>query len=145
VNSCGRSRRPGEANQNIRGSDPPKVLTRTQAARGALAKCESVDECARWAKKAEALASYAKQAQDDTLRRMCDRIQARAIRRAGELLRAITPAKNQHVAEARARGGAPPSRTQAARDAGLSDDQRKTALRVATIPGQELEALLPTT
>ena len=32
------------------------------------------------------MASYARQAQDDELRRMADRIQARAIRRCGELL-----------------------------------------------------------
>lgn len=32
-------------------------------------------------------ASYAKQADDDSLRRLADRIQARAVRRAGELLK----------------------------------------------------------
>lgn len=34
-----------------------------------------------------ALASYAKQADDDTLRKQADRIQARAVRRCGELLK----------------------------------------------------------
>jgi hypothetical protein len=46
-----------------------------------------MDECQQWADKAEALASYAKQSKDDSLRKMCDRIQARAIRRCGELLK----------------------------------------------------------
>jgi hypothetical protein len=41
---------------------------------------------------AEALASYAKQANDSTLRRLADRIQARAIRREGELLGEIEAA-----------------------------------------------------
>ena len=39
------------------------------------------DECWEWANKAEALASYAKMADDDSLRIMADRIQARAVRR----------------------------------------------------------------
>jgi hypothetical protein len=37
------------------------------------------------------------------------------------------------------RGDAPPSRSQAAREAGLSTDQRKTALRVARLPEKEFE------
>jgi hypothetical protein len=35
--------------------------------------------------KAEALASYARQAEDDTLRKLADRIQARAVRRGGQI------------------------------------------------------------
>ena len=62
---------------------------------------------------------------------MADRIQARAIRRCGELLKAITPAKNQHDG---AKGDAPPSRTKAATNAGMSRDQKRTALRVANVP-----------
>lgn len=53
----------------------------------ALAECTRIDECQDWADKAEALASYARQSKDDSLRKMADRIQARAIRRCGELLR----------------------------------------------------------
>ena len=60
-----------------------------EQAKTALATCERIDECADWANKAEALASYAKQAQDDELRKTADRIQDRAIRRCGELLAAI--------------------------------------------------------
>jgi len=109
-----------------------------ERAKATLAECHRLDECADWANKAEALASYAKQAGDDSLRKTADRIQARAINRCGELLRAITPAKNQHPEPAR--GGAPPSRSQAARDAGLSRDQKRDALRVARIPRDEFEA-----
>ena len=55
-----------------------------------------MDECAPWALKAEALASYAKRAGDDELRKFADRIQARAIRRCGELLKQIKPATGTH-------------------------------------------------
>ena len=78
-----------------------------------------------------------READDDTLRTMADRIQARTIRRCGELLRAIkqAPAGRPKL------GVAPPpiSRSQAVRDAGLSVDQRKTAIRVARIPKPEFE------
>lgn len=40
-----------------------------EAAKNALANCMSIDECQTWANKAEALASYAKQSNDDTLRK----------------------------------------------------------------------------
>lgn len=52
-----------------------------EAAKSALANCVSLDECMDWANKAEALASYAKQADDDTLEKTARRIRARAIRR----------------------------------------------------------------
>ena len=39
------------------------------------------------------MASYARQAKDESLRKQADRIQARAIRRCGELLKQIEPDK----------------------------------------------------
>ena len=70
---------------------------------------------------------------------MADRIQARAIRRCGELLKQVEPARgaNQNIGE-----GALPkvTRESAAASAGLSEHQRKTALRVASIPGDEFDA-----
>ena len=48
---------------------------------------DQIGECQEWANKAEALASYAKQADENTLRKLDERIQARAVRRPGELLR----------------------------------------------------------
>ena len=56
-------------------------------AKHALTECSRLDECKDWSDKAAALASYAKQANDDTLHKMAVRIQARAIRRCGELLK----------------------------------------------------------
>ena len=109
-------------------------------AREALSSCSRIDECQDWADKAEALASYAKQSHDDTLHKLADRIQARAIRRAGELLKQIAAAfgANQNIRD----GADPnvPTRKSAAKDAGLSERQRKTALRVAEVPADEFEA-----
>lgn len=61
-------------------------------------------------------------------------MQVRAVRRMGELLEAIEPKRgaNQNI-----KGDAPLkviTRKQVADDAGLSDDQRKQALRVARVP-----------
>lgn len=102
-----------------------------------MANCVSLDECKDWADKAEALASYAKQADDDTLRRQADRIQARAIRRCGELLKQFDgrPANAEKQSD-----GADTliSQRQAADEAGLSKHQQVTAVRVANVPARGL-------
>jgi hypothetical protein len=110
-----------------------------EAAKAALANCASIDECKDWGDKAAALASYAKQADDDTLRKHAERIQARAIRRCGELLKQIEPA-SKHNAQ-KTKGGQPPfvSRTDAARQAGLSEHQQKQAVRVASVPQEQFD------
>lgn len=107
-----------------------------EAAKTALANCASIDECKDWADKAEALASYAKQADDDTLRKHADRIQARAIRRCGELLKQFDGrGNNQHVD----RDAAVLTQHEAAANAGISERQRKTAVRVANVPSETFE------
>lgn len=106
-------------------------------AKTALASCAQLDECQSWADKAAALASYAKQANDDELMKMATRIRDRAIRRAGELLKQIEPAKNHH--DASTREGDYPSRKQAAETAGMSSHQAKQAIRVANVPGDDFE------
>lgn len=113
-----------------------------EAAKTALSECTKLDECQSWADKAKALASYARQAKDDSMRKMAERIQARAIGRAGEILAQIEPGKTGPKPELGA--GALPqlTRTQAAEDAGLSDWQRKTALRVASIDKDEFERVI---
>lgn len=115
-----------------------KLPATYEGAKTALAECTRIDECQDWADKAEALASYAKQAQDDELRRMADRIQARAIRRCGELLGQIRAATNRHDVSSGV-AALPAGRKQAARDAGLSEHQRKTAIRVSRISDPEFE------
>ena len=54
------------------------------------------------------------------------KIQARAIRRCGELLKEIPSATGAHLKQ---EGPLPLSRTEAATEAGLSEHQRKQALR----------------
>ena len=116
-------------------------LPRTyEAAREALATCQDIDECKDWADKAAALASYAKQAEDETLMKMAARIKARATRRAGELLSQIEPAKGGQPHQSTWEGDRPSSRTDAARSAGLSPHQTKQAQRIAAVPEPEFEA-----
>jgi hypothetical protein len=94
-------------------------------AREELAKCWRVDECKSWADKAQALASYAKQADDKGLYEVALRIQARAIRRCGELLKEVDSATGANLPNVERKGGRPFGRTQAATNAGLSDHQRR--------------------
>ena len=116
----------------------PSMYTK---AKEALAECERIDECKTWADKAAALASYAKQADDDTLHKTAVRIRARAIRRCGELLkdfdaRPQNPQKQSHA------NGTLLSQRQAAADAGLSKRQQVTAVNVARVPEEQFEAAI---
>ena len=114
--------------------DAPLPAVYERAAK-ALAECSRIDECQDWANKAQAMASYARQANDETLMNMATRIKGRAIRRCGELLQRIEPARG-----ARADLGPVASRGSVANGAGLSERQRKTALRVASIPAAKFES-----
>ena len=118
------------ANISVSRASLPQTYQNAQAA---LAECSQVDECKDWADKAAALASYARQSEDQELERMAQRIRARAIRRAGELLKQIEPAPNHHGNSSGA-GDYPSSRKEAASQAGMSPHQHKQALRVANIP-----------
>lgn len=116
-----------------------------ERAKQALAECARIDECKDWADKAEALASYFQQSKNEQMMKDCRRIQARAITRCGELLKQIEAqtGKNNQYAQAKQDGALPlHSRTEAAKDAGLSEYQRKTALRVVSIPEEKREALI---
>jgi len=108
-------------------------------ARAALSECQQVDECKDWADKAAALARYARQAEDDQLERMAHRIRARAIRRAGELLKQIEPAAPGPKPELEAGTRPQLGRAEAARDAGMSPHQAKQAVRIAAVPEQDFE------
>jgi hypothetical protein len=118
-----------------------RLPERYENARKAIAECERVDECKEWADKAAAMAAYARMAKDDSLKVMAMRIQARALRRAGLLMRQIAPA---HGANQNIQDGTVPkvTRESAATDAGLSERQRKTALRIANVPADEFERSL---
>jgi hypothetical protein len=108
------------------------------AAKVAIEKCARVDECKDWADKAKALAIYAKQSKDKTLENNAVRIRARAIDRQGALLKLIEAAKG-----GRPKTGAtanPSSRRSAAKAAGLSPAEQKTAIRVNNVPRDQFEA-----
>lgn len=115
-----------------------------ERAKTALAECSSIDECKDWSDKAAALASYAKMSDDDTLRKYAERIQARAIRRCGELLRQIEPGQGARDGK-RGVGGDTPlpfTRTEAAESAGMSKRQQMQATRVAGVPEQDFNKLV---
>jgi hypothetical protein len=109
-----------------------------EAARAALAACDDIDECKDWADKAAALASYGRQAKDQDLFRKAHRIQARAVRRIGELIKLIPKASPPGVKD---KGGHPPlsPRESARQEAGLSEAQVKTAQRVSNVPREDFE------
>ena len=125
-------------------ADLPTVATaqlpeRYEAAKIALNECNRIDECKDWGDKAAALASYARQSDDKTMEHTAMRIRARAIRRCGELLKEFERANgaNQNI-----KGGASPkvpTRKDAAREAGLSPDQAKNAIRVANVDEDSFE------
>jgi len=123
--------------------DLPSIVDATlpasyEQAKTALATCNRVDECKSWADKAKALASYAKQADDDTLHKLATRISARAIRRCGELLKEFQSPGGRPL---KTSVGADTSFSQrdAARDAGISKRQEVTAVRVANVPADAFE------
>lgn len=64
---------------------------------------------------------------------MSQRIRARAIRRAGELLKQIEPGQGARDGK-REVGTHPPLRGEVAAEAGMSPHQAKQAIRVANIP-----------
>src|SRR5260370_3228084 len=109
------------------------------------------DECKDWADKAAALASYAKQAEDETLFKNAMMIKGRAVRRMGELLKDIEPKpgartdrvlvtvgpRNRLVAEPRDATDPRLKTRQSVADA--AGRQTKEALRIASIPKREFE------
>lgn len=129
-------------NLNVTGARLPAAYEKACAA---LVDCASIDECQTWANKAAALASYARQADDDTLQKQAMRIQSRAVRRCGELLKEVKSqgARNDlavNDVSSLPDAAVPKSATAAARAAGMSERQQKTAMRVASVPAAHFEA-----
>ena len=73
---------------------------------------------------------------------MAVRIRARAMRRCGEMLREIEPAKSGPKPQSGAHDGTQLGRFSSAEKAGLSRKQTVTALRVANVPREEFEAAI---
>lgn len=106
----------------------------------AISEAKSVDEAKELLDRAEAARAYARQANDDTLLKLATKIRARAVDRAGALLKEIDSARGAH----RKSGDAPTSsgRMEAAREAGMSKDQAITAIRVNNVPREQFERLV---
>ena len=137
-----------------------------EAAKHALAECERLDQCAEWADRSVALASYARQADDPELENHARRIRARAVRRIGEILQSydarggdrsknVTPpafAKDEpffRTEEVPAPGFAKAepslriiSRGEAAADAGISEHKARIATTLARWDADEFEAAI---
>jgi hypothetical protein len=113
-----------------------------QAATHALAQCERVDECKEWVNKAEAIAAYARMADDDTLYKTASRIKARAVDRCGQLLKQFKTGPEGGRPKENGGGAPTVSQARAARAAGLSKDQEVTAVRVANVPRETFEKLV---
>jgi hypothetical protein len=87
------------------------------------------------------MASYARQSGDFQLRKMAERIQARAFDRVQELIREIP--KEKPGPKLKAAGDLYLSpRQKATQKAGLSERQVKTALRIGNIPDEQFEAVI---
>jgi hypothetical protein len=112
-----------------------------EQAKIALISCAKIDECQDWANKAEALASYAKMAGDDSLRRMADRIQARAVRRMGELYKTFN-AQGQRTDQLKEGALQKLTQKEVAESAGISEHQAKQAVRVSNVPEEKFEAAI---
>lgn len=110
-----------------------------ESARTALATCEQIDECKEWSDKAQALRSYALQAEDQSLLNHAMRIQSRAARRMGELLDQIEPKQGANQNIGMGDHTKVLTRTSAAEAAGLSKHQQVQAVRVARVPAEEFE------
>jgi len=109
------------------------------AARQAIEACASIDECKEWADKSAALRAYAVMRDDVALTSYAQRIHLRSVRRIGLLLKQI-PRADESTRYGQEGTLPPVTRTSVATEAGLSEHQRKTALRVASIPGSDFEA-----
>jgi hypothetical protein len=110
-----------------------------EQAKAALASCAKLDEVKDIADKAEALATYAKMANDNSLRLLADRIQARAVRRLGELLKQFN-AQGKRTDQLKEGTLQKLTQKEAADSAGISEHQRKQATRVANIPDDKFES-----
>ena len=109
-----------------------------ESAKRALSVCVSIDECKTWADKSAALATYAKEARDESLLIMAKRIRLRAYRRIGELLDEIAlPARSEK--DKRRRSGQE-LRERAAEAAGIGTTQASVAVGVARVATYAFES-----
>jgi hypothetical protein len=115
-----------------------KLPVSYEQARAVLSSCARVDECKEWADKAAALASYARQAEDDTLEKYAVRIRSRAIKRAGQLLKQYD-GRGAHRRTLGAQGSIALTQREAAAAAGMSEHQQLQAVQIASVPEDQFD------
>jgi hypothetical protein len=130
---------PAELARLVNSAQLPQLY---ETAKNALAECEKLDECAGWADKAAAIASYARQADNPELENYARRIRARAVRRCGELLGNFDARGGDRSKTVAPLAFASPSRSMVAQEAGLSKHKARAAVNIAAIPEPEFEALV---
>lgn len=107
-------------------------------AREALIECLKIDECLEWKRKAEAFASYYRQAQDKTPYNIALRIRLRAWRRCGELFLEMFGSDGPDQAGI----GVKTRKGKLADALGISASDGYTARRLAKIPEAEFEEMI---
>lgn len=113
-------------------TDDAKLPANYESAKLAILNCYQIDECKDWADKAEAIASYAKQAGDREMEITAMRIRGRATERCGLLLKEIAPANGKRTDLEPGRDIPTRfTRKDAAEAAGMSKDQAVQAIRVS--------------
>lgn len=125
---------------------PPLAADRAQLpvvyenAKTALAECSRIDECEQWKDKALALASYARQANDTALLEYASRIKNRAVRRLGELSKALE--KNERARTDLHPDAGKQTKTETLFAAGISTSAANRAELVAEIPAERFDQLV---
>jgi hypothetical protein len=109
-----------------------KLPVNYEAARTAIAACARIDEVKEWHDRAAAIASYARQAGDNTMRDAAIRIQLRAKERIGELLFE----GNDPISFVSGR------QVETAKRHGLSEKQRTEAVQIVRVPKMRRDELI---
>lgn len=121
-------------------ADHAKLPRFYEEGKASIAASDRIDECKEWADRAAALASYARQAQDQELYNCVLRIRARAVRRMGELLAELRVDRERNSL-----GGFAPTegnQRDVAAACGISKDQEVSARRLASIPSDDFERIM---
>lgn len=109
----------------------------------ALRRCLKIDECMEWKRKADAFASYYRQAVDKGPYNMALRIRLRAWRRCGEMFLELDAAMlADSNPTSHSRNGKMSASGAAAREHGIGYPDRARAIALASIPLDEFEARL---
>jgi hypothetical protein len=119
------------------------ALVRYEAARTALAECQRVDEVKDIRDKAQAMAAYARQAQDSELIQYATEIKVRAERRCGELLRIAKESGElaPHGGDRKSESRSQPTNL---KDVGISGDQSSRWQQLASMSEEHFETAVAT-